>query len=232
MVDLRLASYPVCFRLRRSSTRILRLTLLLLLSGIGSIAQNKNYKKEASSGHPSGIIKELEAIPASLSFLVMGDWGRHGESHQRKVAEQMSNATVGLDATFNVITGDNFYPKGVASEWDPSWKISFEEVYNQHPLYDDWYVVLGNHDYISNPDAEIAYSKISARWHMPSRYFNKVMLLKHGGTAEFFFIDTSPFQSDYYTSDEYGPNVKLTDTAAQKNGWKKSSATAKPPGNL
>ena len=161
----------------------------------------------------------------------MGDWGRHGEQHQRNVASQMTNATEGLGATFNLIVGDNFYPSGVASEYDPSWKSSFEDVYNQHPLYDDWYVALGNHDYKTNPDAEVAYSKISARWHMPSRYFSFIKTMKNGTKVEFFVIDSSPFQTDYYDESDYSHKVKGNDTSAQKKwleeGLKNSTATWK-----
>jgi len=204
---------------------------LLLIFNLVVNAQIENYKKEISEGHSSGIIKDLKTVPKSMNFLIMGDWGRHGELHQRKVAEQMSNATVGLGATFNLIVGDNFYPSGVASEFDPSWKSSFEDVYNQHPLFDDWYVALGNHDYKTNPDAEVAYSKISARWHMPSRYYSIVKTMKNGTKVEFFIIDTSPFQTDYYNAEDYSAHVKGNDTTAQKKwleeGLKNSSATWK-----
>lgn len=176
-------------------------------------------------------IKDIKTLSNSVNFLIMGDWGRHGEHHQRKVAEQMSNATICTKATFNLIVGDNFYPSGVASEFDPTWKSSFEDVYYQHSLFDDWYVALGNHDYKTNPDAEVAYSKISARWHMPARYYSVLKKLKDGSTAEFFIIDTSPFQVAYYRSEDYGEHVKGVDTAAQKKwleaGLQKSTATWK-----
>jgi len=188
-------------------------------------------EKEAPLDAPVCQIKNIKTVSKSLNFLIMGDWGRHGEPHQRKVAEQMSNATICTKATFNLIVGDNFYPSGVASEFDPSWKSSFEDVYNQHPLFDDWYVALGNHDYKTNPDAEVAYSKISARWHMPARYYSLIKKLKDGTTAEFFIIDTSPFQSDYYGSEDYGSHVRGVDTAAQKkwleDGLQKSTANWK-----
>jgi len=207
------------------------LAAVILLNYTLASAQTDNYNKEVAQGHTPGLIKDLKAVPKSLNFLIMGDWGRHGEPHQRKVAETMSNATEGLKATFNLIVGDNFYPSGVASIYDPSWQSSFENVYTQHPLYDDWYVALGNHDYKTNPDAEVEYSKISARWHLPSRYYSFVKTLKDGTKVEFFVIDTSPFQSDYYGSEDYGAHVQGVDTAAQKrwleDGLQKSTATWK-----
>ncbi|MBC7721468.1 MAG: metallophosphoesterase [Pedobacter sp.] len=210
--------------------QILSITTLTVLC-LSAKAQKSNYKKEAETGHKVAEIKGLQTVKKSLNFLVMGDWGRHGEPYQKAVAEQMTSAAVGLDATFVVAVGDNFYPKGVISEYDPSWKSSFEDVYHQHPLFIDWYVVLGNHDYKTNPDAEVAYSKISARWHMPSRYFSVVKTLPDGSKAEFFYIDSSPFQTDYYSDQEYGPKVATADTSAQKkwleNGLKNSTANWK-----
>jgi len=210
--------------------RLLLPVVLFTASIIGN-AQEENSQKQGKEEHAGATIKDLKTTPKSMNFLIMGDWGRHGQLHQRKVAEQMNNATEGLSATFNLIVGDNFYPSGVASEFDPSWKSSFEDVYTQHALYDDWYVALGNHDYKSNPDAEVAYSKISARWHMPTRYYSIVKTLKNGTKAEFFIIDSSPFQTDYYTADDYAEHVKGNDTTKQKKwleeGLKNSTATWK-----
>jgi hypothetical protein len=194
-------------------------------------AQIERTQNTIEIDYKNSTIKDLRTTPKSLNFLIMGDWGRHGQMHQKKVAEQMSNAAEALNASFNLIVGDNFYPNGVASVNDPSWKSSFEDVYYQHPLFNDWYVALGNHDYRTNPDAEVAYSKISARWHMPSRYFSITKTLKDGTKADFFIIDTSPFQLDYYKDDLYADQVKLVDTLAQKKwleeGLKNSKANWK-----
>ena len=46
---------------------------------------------------------------ADLSFLVLGDWGRDGASHQRDVAGQMEAAARELDCACVVTVGDNFY---------------------------------------------------------------------------------------------------------------------------
>jgi len=192
-------------------------------------AQNANYEKEQATGYRGIVIKDLKAVKG-LNFCVMGDWGRYGDYYQKAVAAQLSGAVVGVDASFIISTGDNIYPAGVQSPYDPAWKYAYEDVYSSYPLHVDWYVVLGNHDYRTNPDAEVAYSKISARWHMPARYFSiKKMIGKDtSNSAEFFFLDTTPFEKDYYSEPGYSEHVMGNDTAAQKawliDGLKNSTA--------
>jgi tartrate-resistant acid phosphatase type 5 len=213
--------------------KIFLLTCVIITLVHIATAQNDNYDKAIATGYKGGVIKDIKAVKKALNFCVIGDWGRYGEPYQKAVAEQMSNAAVGIDATMILSMGDNFYPKGVQSEYDPTWQQSFENVYTTLALHSDWYVCLGNHDYKTNPDAEIAYSKISARWKMPARYFNFTKKINSDSTktVEFFYIDSSPFQTEYYTNDEYATNVKLTDTVAQKkwltDALQKSNATWK-----
>ena len=129
----------------------------------------------------------------SLHFMAIGDWGRNGEYDQVEVAKQMGQWGLEHPNDFVISAGDNFYPKGVVSETDPLWHYSFENIYTAHSLQCDWYPVLGNHDYLSDPDAQIRYSKISRRWNMPARYYTKEMELKKGqGKVLFVMIDTDP----------------------------------------
>lgn len=173
-------------------------------------------------------IKDSSGIPASgylftkkekaLQFIAMGDWGRNGADHQKQVAEQMGKTASDIKAQFIISTGDNFYPSGVVSEFDPSFRYSFEDIYTAFSLQWDWYPVLGNHDYKTNPDAEIAYSKISRRWKMPARYYAKKFFI-NGDTSQVVliaFIDTNPLIPEFYSNAEYGPNVKTQDSTAQK----------------
>lgn len=207
--------------------------ILMFSCSFSGFSQNKNYEKETESGYKGGIIKGIKTLDKSLNFAVIGDWGRHGEYYQKEVADKLADAIVGVGASFIISTGDNIYPSGVASEYDPQWRSAFEDVYTRHATFIKWYVTLGNHDYKTNPDAEIAYTKISQRWNMPSRYFSiKKQIGKDSSkTAEIFFLDTNPFQKDYYTEEDYGRQVKTQDTAAQKawliNGLKNSTATWK-----
>ena len=160
----------------------------------------------------------ISQLPGALNFIAMGDWGRNGADHQKEVAVQMGRIAAKIKSEFIISTGDNFYPSGVISEWDPLWKYSFEDIYKDFSLQWDWYPVLGNHDYRSNPDAEVAYSKISRRWRMPSRYYSKLINIPGEKNAKvlILFLDTNPFIPGYYSNAEYGPKVKAQDTLAQK----------------
>jgi tartrate-resistant acid phosphatase type 5 len=154
----------------------------------------------------------------ALNFIAMGDWGRNGEDNQKEVAIQMGITAKEADAYFIVATGDNFYPSGVRSTQDYSWIASYENMYTAHSLQTDWYVVLGNHDYKGNVQAEIDYSKISRRWNMPSRYFAKKINIEEDTTRQILmvFLDTSPFITQYYTSEDHRNQIVGQDTTAQK----------------
>lgn len=164
----------------------------------------------------------------ALNFILMGDWGRNGDDHQKSVAAQMSKTVVEGSVDFVVAAGDNFYPAGVISEFDPLWKYSFEDIYNAYPLQCDWYPVLGNHDYGSNPDAQVKYSTISRRWRMTSRYYTKKVSLNGDTTKQilFAFIDTTPLVPNYYRTKSH--SVHGQDTTAQKLWLEKVLADPSP----
>ena len=128
----------------------------------------------------------------SLHFMAIGDWGRNGEYDQLEVAKQMGEWGAKNPNNFVISVGDNFYPKGVISENDPLWHYSFESIYTAHSLQCDWFPVLGNHDYLADPDAQLRYSKVSRRWNMPARYYSKEVNLKGKGKVLFVMIDTDP----------------------------------------
>lgn len=165
----------------------------------------------------------------ALNFLVFGDWGRHGELDQTQVAAQMANAAARTGARFVISVGDNFYENGVASISDKQWHKSFEEVYAAQSLQVPWYVILGNHDYHGNCDAQIAYSKISPRWKMPARYFVQSQQVDSKTTADFFYIDTTPMVKGYYLPNKENtrPNVITQDVPKQLAWFKDALASSK-----
>jgi tartrate-resistant acid phosphatase type 5 len=178
----------------------------------------------------SNSTKVLIKKDSSLNFIAMGDWGRNGADHQKQVAAQMGITAADLKAQFVISTGDNFYPSGVISEHDPLFKYSFEDIYTAFSLQWDWYPVLGNHDYKSNPDAQVAYSKISRRWKMPARYYAKKFPINEDQSQQVLivFMDTNPLISEFYSNSEYGPNVKGQDTTLQKKWLNKVLSDPSP----
>ena len=142
-----------------------------------------------------------EAAPApsgGLNFIIFGDWGRRGETDQTEVAAQMAGAAKGIGARFIISVGDNFYEDGVASTEDEHWRKSFGDVYAADSLQVPWHVILGNHDYHGNCDAQLAYAKINPRWKMPARYYARTEQIDAATAVEFFFIDTTPMLKYYY----------------------------------
>ena len=138
-----------------------------------------------------------KAATPALSWLVVGDWGRRGESHQREVGRAMETAAAELASRFVLSVGDNFYPDGVESVTDSHWKESFNDVYSGPHLQTPWYVALGNHDYHGNPQAQLDYARTSPRWRMPKRYYkvDDAGLIAAG--VDLFCLDTSPMLDDY-----------------------------------
>ncbi|NIR48674.1 acid phosphatase [candidate division KSB1 bacterium] len=150
-----------------------------------------------------------------LNFLVVGDWGRQGKYYQDEVAEQMAEAARLMNSDFVISTGDNFYRNGVQSVSDLLWNRTFENIYHHKSLMKPWYVVLGNHDYRGNPQAQVNYTDLSSRWYLPKRYYSITQQVDVSTQALFVFLDTSPFMKEYHGSFKYGA-VADQDTAAQR----------------
>ncbi len=158
---------------------------------------------------------KLKIIPHSTQFLVFGDWGRNGGYHQKDVANMMNIDAGKLNDSFIISTGDNFYENGVASINDPQFLSSYENIYSGANLFVNWYITLGNHDYMGNVQAEVDYTNKSRRWNMPSRYYTFTKHLEDGsGDIQFFVIDTSPLIRKYHHEEKYH-NVIGQDTTAQ-----------------
>lgn len=177
----------------------------------------QSTEKRELSGYQQGYIQGLQKLDKSLDFLLMGDFGRYGQFYQKEVAAQMGKAAATLDSKFVVTVGDNFYPNGIRSTQDYSWIASYESIYTDYSLQNDWFVALGNHDYRGNLKAEIDYSSISRRWHLPSTYYKKMIELEDGNKLLLLVMDTSPFIDSYYEKgSEMYDNIIAQDTTAQK----------------
>ncbi|KAM7279049.1 hypothetical protein ACFE04_006183 [Oxalis oulophora] len=137
-------------------------------------------------------------VDGSLSFLVIGDWGRRGAFNQSKVALQMGRIGEQLDIDFVVSTGDNFYDNGLTSEHDTLFEDSFTNIYTANSLQKQWYSVLGNHDYRGDAEAQLSpfLRQIDSRW-ICLRSF-----IVNAEFADIFFVDTTPFVESYFTDPE------------------------------
>jgi predicted phosphodiesterase len=141
-----------------------------------------------------------------------------GQADQLKVAKAMDKVGSECQYDFIVSTGDNFYDAGVDSVGDVLWDMSFEYVYTGSQLQCPWYVVLGNHDYRGAPSAEIAYSNMSSRWKLPSKYFKEQFSAGGNESVEMFFMDSNPYQKDLLSAAGSYPELNGQDTVSQ-NGW-------------
>ena len=204
----------------------MRVILALLFIGLALTASAQAPLTD-DLGYKGGSIKNIKVIPDALSFIVMGDWGRNGENYQKEVAAGMGKAAHDLDADFVIATGDNFYPYGVQSTGDYHWISSFESIYTAQSLHVKWFPVLGNHDYASNPDAQVDYSRLSSRWSMPSRYYSRGFKVGMDSVL-FAFIDTDPIEKELrgnpYDSVKYVKGYVATQIAWLENLLSSSKA--------
>ncbi len=181
------------------------------------------HKKVVPVAIQETVLLQQKVETDSLSFIVLGDWGRHGRQHQQAVAQQMSRLAQQHRIQFLISTGDNFYPRGVSGTEDPQWKSSFEQVYHQPGLQVSWYAVLGNHDYQTNPKAQVAYTSINSRWQMPARYYVVRKQISDSSSVLFTFTDTSPFVPMYYN--RHMADLPVQDTALQLR-WLRQELTS------
>lgn len=198
-----------------------------IVGPLGALAEQRVTYLDSSDLSPS-----VKKDDYALHFMSIGDWGRNGEYDQAQVAEQMGKWGAEHPNNFVISNGDNFYPKGVISPEDPLFHYSYENIYTAHSLQCDWYPVLGNHDWHSDVDAQVAYSKISRRWNMPAKYYSKEIKLNKDADKEIkgpetsktkdkvllVFMDTDPFLHE-----------DKADYVAKETEWLKSTlANASP----
>lgn len=145
----------------------------------------------------------------NISFITFGDWGREGKFGQQETADVMGKYASGNKTDFILVLGDNFYPTGVKSVYDPHWKVSFEYVYTAPSLQIPWYVTLGNHDYGGSIQAQIDFSEINNRWKLPARYYSFEQNIDDSTKALFVIIDSNPFIKSYLTIDTLNEELDL-----------------------
>jgi len=94
-----------------------------------------------------------------------------------------------------VLLGDNFYPDGITQSCDI-------KIQNFHDIFYDIdspiYSILGNHDYLKNPVAQINHTL----WEMPHFYYKKEY-----SNVDLFFLDTVLFNIHHGVSKEKIENI-------------------------
>ncbi|OKZ02209.1 MAG: acid phosphatase [Bacteroides sp. CAG:1060_57_27] len=169
----------------------LRNTILLAAMALGAIASCAD-PGQAPADHSA----EWKALEKPLNFYLANDLGRNGYYDQKTVAETMGRMAEAIDIEFVVAAGDIHHFEGVQSVSDPLWMTNYELIYSHPDLMIPWYPVCGNHEYRSNTDAVVAYSGISARWEMPSKYYTFVKD-EDGVTVRVVMLDTTPMIDKY-----------------------------------
>jgi tartrate-resistant acid phosphatase type 5 len=180
-------------------------------------------------GASASFAAPAEAAAKTLNFVLIGDWGRNGHDEQRDVAVQMGKTARAFGSEYTVSVGDNFYENGVTAVDDPQWQSSFEQIYTAPALQSPWKIVLGNHDYRGNVQAQLDYSKTSPRWRLPARYYTETVTLPDGARAAFYYLDTSPFIKKYYGSNVH---VDGQDSQAQLDWLEAQLAASKAQWNI
>ncbi len=95
---------------------------------------------------------------------------------------------------------DNFYDNGISGVSDPVVKALWADMYAGPALGQlPWYVSLGNHDWYTDPAAELHLSATYPRWHIPARIYEHVVPFG-AATAVFLVMDTSLLQYGYAQS--------------------------------
>lgn len=144
-----------------------------------------------------GAVGVRDASAGELRWLSIGDWGQPGDA-QRGVVAEMAKHAQGTAHDFALLVGDNFYPTGVTSWEDSQFQTTYSDVFEAHPsLHFPHYAVLGNHDYVHSPEAQVErhYKVPNSYWRMPKRWYTQEFTLpgakaEGNATALFIFIDT------------------------------------------
>lgn len=101
----------------------------------------------------------------SVTFLVFGDGGR-GSHEQAEVAASMARVCQARGCDFAIGVGDNIYSNGVDDVDDDDFDEKFERPMSRLDRLPIW-MVLGNHDWMGNAQAQIDYTLHSRLWLMP-----------------------------------------------------------------
>ena len=135
----------------------------------------------------------------SLSVFTLGDTGWVNDDKDAVARAMVEHAGL-VQPDLAILLGDNFYLEGVKSTRDEMWRTHFEEPYAHEALRMPFYACLGNHDHNGNILAQVEYTQMSERWHMPAQYYTVTRDLGPDTQVEFFVTDAHPIRLQERTS--------------------------------
>jgi tartrate-resistant acid phosphatase type 5 len=137
---------------------------------------------------------------AEFTFFSIGDFG-NDTPELRQVAAAMNQLASTNAPDFILGLGDNFYPSGVQSVTDPRFESWANIFLSQEFLRVPWKVILGNHDYLGNPEAQIAYTSHERNqggfWSMPNYHYTFKHIARSANesvSVDMFGIDSNACQ--------------------------------------
>lgn len=148
--------------------------------------------------------KVVESPPASgFNFFVLSDMGSTAKYREDSVAHTVNRLSKVFHPKFVINQGDFFHDQGVRDIHDSLWDAQFEKMFPVPELNLKWYSIIGNHEYIGNPQALVDYAKNNQRWTMPDRNYTFVQQVDSSTSIRFVMIDTSPFVGFYHRDPKY-----------------------------
>jgi len=145
---------------------------IVVITGLGvilSLRQSLLHMPRIRVGPLHSVVEGGE----KLRFFALGDTGTGG-ADQFKVGQAMNERCLQMGGADGILLlGDNAYPVGMDSVHDSQWQKKIIAPYSgscldKLPIY----AVLGNHDYKNNPAAQIEFTLLNPRWHMPNRFYS------------------------------------------------------------
>ena len=189
---------------------ILKLAIILLLILVVGCKKITRNNVETNNADSVSIVQDTVLTDSTLflldeyfTFMIASDLGRNGYYDQKTIAETMGEVADITGVEFVAALGDVHHWMGIQSVSDPLWLSNFELIYKHPQLMLPWFPILGNHEYEGNTNATIAYSEISRRWQMPSRYYSKSYELSDSAEVLLLFIDTPPLIEKYRISNDH-----------------------------
>jgi hypothetical protein len=143
-----------------------------------------------------------------FNFFVVSDMGSTGRYREDTVASRVNIMAETLHPKFVINQGDFFHDNGVRDTLDPLWDRQFEKMFPAPGLNVKWYSIIGNHEYIGNPQALVDYGRHNPRWTMPARSYTFVQQVDSATTIRFVMLDTSPFVFLYRNDPKYREVLK------------------------